>query len=1067
MSIFEAGMETTAETIPLPAPATMVSLPERRRASGTKVPAFFVLVLAFLLASFPARNSDVWLHLATGRALVEGNYQIGTEPFTYSETGSFWVNTSWLYDLVLYWFYVVLGTTALVVLKAILMVLLAGLLINTARPGKGSWLSLGTTALALVTIGPWMALKPICLSLLFLGFTIWFLERKTEKGSRGERATFFSYWPMLLLFAFWANLDAWFFLGPLTVALYFLGELLGGAVGPESGRAGIASTALSLPRKTWASLLAASLAVCLINPHHVRIFQVPFQTLFSEAATVLQQDPSLRQQFFAPLREVYFSGSMLHYPAGLAFWLLAMLTLVSFLLVFNGWPWRWGLTWAFFFVSSTGQTRLIPFFAVASAPILAGILAPLLDRPRPRWFPSTLGRLVRGLTFAGLLGISVAAWPGWIQGGSHGPRSWRVEIDQAVQQLGGQIARWQMDGKVPAAHVFGFSPESANYLAWACPRLKCFVNARLNLSEEGAAHFLAVRRGLLGRKSPAAPDRDWRAVLRDNQVHLLVIHASELGPAMDAMENLFPAFQECPLLLVRGRGAVFGWRDPVNSKKPDPYAGLMLDLKRDAFAADSRSTPGSSPGRDPTPMVWWDAFWRPRPAPSVDRDEATTFLTFFDASLELQNQRNLLLWQFKHSAELVAAASVGPAGLGCCVHLAPNAPLLASFRGGLDDGPAETLYLAVRAARRAVQENPDDAQAHFLLGESYHRLVKATRERSWAAVLKDIRTCQMLAAFHHAVRLKPGFAHAHERMAEFFQAMSYKDLALAHLRESYRHRLAASRAAARMPGESRVQAQKSLERLQKTIEALEKEVRTVQDRFLQSSSAKLRPLERATMAGNLGMFGMALDILLKSNIAAFGAGGLEMELQLLLHTGDVEKVKHWFNPEHHRLLGDSYYWIRAQMEAALGNYDEAVQALQEMSANRGSGGKGIGPPEQLALMLGNILLFEASGGPLKRFPAPTVSNFADKDLLSIQVSQVLDLMDKEAHSLVLQGALALEAGRNQRAAAYFRRALAFWSTPAGATFAAPQSQTGRRMARFFLNLLEDPPLANRPPQANP
>jgi tetratricopeptide (TPR) repeat protein len=757
---------------------------------------------------------------------------------------------------------------------------------------------------------------------------------------------------------------------------------------------------------------------------------------------------------------------MPHYLAGLAFWLLAVLTLMSFLLVFNGWPWRWGLTWAFFLVSSIVQTKLIPFFAAASAPILAGMLARFLDRPRIRWFSIALGRPFRAVAFVGLLGLSVAAWPGWIQRGHQGPRAWRVEIDQAMQQLGEQIARWQVDGKVPAAHVFGFSPESANYLAWVCPGLKCFVNSRLNLSERGAADFLAVRRRLLGRRSPAPPDRDWRAVLRDNQVNLLVIHASELGPAMDAMETLFPAFQECPLLLVRGRGAVFGWRDPAKSLQPDPYADVMLDLKREAFAADSRS-PLSSSGRDPTPMVWWDAFWRPRPAPSVARDEAATFLTFFDSSLELQSQKNLLLWQVKHSADLVVAAgSVGPAGLGCWVHLvAPDAPLLQWFRGGLDDGNAETLYLALRAARRAVQQNPDDPQAHFLVAESYRRLVKATRERSWVAVLKDTRTCQILAAYQYAVKLKPDFAHAHERLAEFFQAMGYKDLALAHMRETYRHRLAASRSAARVRGESRVQVQKSLERLQKSIEALDKEVRTVQDRFLQSSSANLRPLDRATMAGSLGMFGTALEILLKSDIAGFGAGGLDMELQLLLHTGDVAKVKDWFGPEHHKLLGDtSYYWIRAEMEAALGNYDEAVQALQDMSANRGPGTKRIGPPEQLALMVGNVLLFEASGGPLKRMPAPTVSNFADKDLLSIQASQVLDLMDKEANSLVLQGALALEAGRNQRAGGYFRRALAFWSTPAGATSAARQSQTGRRMARFFLDLLEDRPLENRPPQ---
>src|SRR5262245_28153464 len=40
-----------------------------------------VLALWFFLASFPARNTDLWLHMATGRALLEGKYQFGVAPF--------------------------------------------------------------------------------------------------------------------------------------------------------------------------------------------------------------------------------------------------------------------------------------------------------------------------------------------------------------------------------------------------------------------------------------------------------------------------------------------------------------------------------------------------------------------------------------------------------------------------------------------------------------------------------------------------------------------------------------------------------------------------------------------------------------------------------------------------------------------------------------------------------------------------------------------------------------------------------------------------------------------------
>ena len=57
------------------------------------------IVLAFLIASFAARNSDVWLHLATGQRLLTGEYRPGTDPFSYTGSERTWVNHSVLYDV--------------------------------------------------------------------------------------------------------------------------------------------------------------------------------------------------------------------------------------------------------------------------------------------------------------------------------------------------------------------------------------------------------------------------------------------------------------------------------------------------------------------------------------------------------------------------------------------------------------------------------------------------------------------------------------------------------------------------------------------------------------------------------------------------------------------------------------------------------------------------------------------------------------------------------------------------------------------------------------------------------
>src|SRR5438105_8450039 len=42
------------------------------------------IALTFLVASFAVRNTDFWMHLATGRLLASGGHQFGTDPFAYT-----------------------------------------------------------------------------------------------------------------------------------------------------------------------------------------------------------------------------------------------------------------------------------------------------------------------------------------------------------------------------------------------------------------------------------------------------------------------------------------------------------------------------------------------------------------------------------------------------------------------------------------------------------------------------------------------------------------------------------------------------------------------------------------------------------------------------------------------------------------------------------------------------------------------------------------------------------------------------------------------------------------------
>ncbi len=206
-----------------------------------------VLAFAFLVASSPVTNADFFRQIATGRLLLQGDYHFGVDPFTYTSEGESWVNHSWLFALLVYGLYQIpmIGGVAVVVGKALLVAALAEIMLRVGRrAGQSLWIPAACTALAVLTLSPRLFLQSVCLSFLFLGLTLWLLHRprrlreRVGQAFQPDRQAFQpdrqagkpdlrrSWWLLPPLFALWVNCDAWFFLGPLAVALYLVGELL-------------------------------------------------------------------------------------------------------------------------------------------------------------------------------------------------------------------------------------------------------------------------------------------------------------------------------------------------------------------------------------------------------------------------------------------------------------------------------------------------------------------------------------------------------------------------------------------------------------------------------------------------------------------------------------------------------------------------------------------------------------------------------------------------------------------------------------------------------------------------
>src|SRR5439155_24312906 len=148
--------------------------------STSLMASLFIALFAFLLGSLPARNADVWMHLAAGRHLAQGPEWFDTVPHL-PETRP---GATWLYDLSIYALYAMVGGPGLVLCKALLVVALALVLLRLAEAGAPGRIPTLCVLLALLAMSTRLLLQPSTVSYLLLTVAVWLVGR--DAGARPE-----------------------------------------------------------------------------------------------------------------------------------------------------------------------------------------------------------------------------------------------------------------------------------------------------------------------------------------------------------------------------------------------------------------------------------------------------------------------------------------------------------------------------------------------------------------------------------------------------------------------------------------------------------------------------------------------------------------------------------------------------------------------------------------------------------------------------------------------------------------------------------------------------------------
>lgn len=961
--------------------------------------ALAALALAGLIGSAVVRNADIWQHLAAGRMIARGELPFGAEPFNFTTAGQTWVNHAWGFDLGLYHVHESVGPAGVVATRAILVVLMAIAILLTRRPGAGLALPATAAAIAVVAANarlPFYQPSVVsCLALALLAF--WLHWSPRWSGWWGPAGVF-------LLQGYWVNHDAWFMLGPVLVLAYAVGSMC-----ESRSRVG-----------WWMTMAIAAVAGSLCNPWHVRAFVMPDELVPSFFAVPVPPEGFFQGYLANPLDGRY---ALRAGPApAWAFFALLVIGIISFIANLPARPWGRLAVWAVLAGLACWRSRFVPFFAIGATAFATLNLQDSLARLPMTPNRHQLGIFGRAVAALGVLALCGMAWPGWL-----GPRSTdpsrvarvglRLDVDPGLVAVATELAQ-----KKEADRCFTPAPEAACILAWYAPQVKTFVDPRWRLHADRVPEFVEARAPFpaleLGRSADFAATE---ATFRKHEVNSLLLVAPERvgGPAARA---LFAAPDRIPLLAMAGRATAFRTR-------PGPVG---LDPVPLAFAPQAAKAPVGLPDDDPRQPSDWDKYLQGPPSRPPELDESATWVEYAEA-----NETRFGLWmQAAQMAGIAGAAGLPPAALRY------PATTLVSPRTA---PPADRLaagVLAVRAARAARNERPDDAEASYRLAAAVKKFgsLESLSQLQYSSALQQARTRLPIGTAWGRDDVALAFELA-DRSAQWHMSRNHGDLALQDFKD-----------ALRLLNTPEVASKFDANAWQQTTAARRKQI----DQIDQEVAARKEQLDRQTqnqplmarvgLAVRMGLPGLALTELQQAAVSPDTAKSIDLlsGIEIMLRVGQAEEARRFLRmPAFEPITAVAparRTEVRAlKLKAAIGCGDDA-RAIEEINALLDEGRAREQDARRFALCViaGLGVGLDSTAQPaLARTSATVVLQRGFEEAVTVDFT-----LAERFELLSWRGLLALQAGDTRAARRSFTEALALPPTPGREVIELYQAQLG-------------------------
>lgn len=317
-----------------------------------------MLVFASGIHTLTSVNQDIGRHLALGKIIWETKSVPETNLFSYTAPDFPFINHHWFAEVLLFAADAAVGLKGIIVAKALLLAVAFALAFFAAYRKDIAVPALGAGLLAAAILVERTDARPEVLSFVFFGWYLFVLFRFPH--SRWV-------WTLPVVQALWANTHIYFFMGPVTYALFFLGNLARGEYRVSSfwrhphtliGMAVIAANALNpagLEGALYPLRVFDNYGYSVLEnqtPFFLRPFGYPQFTSYAlfigVAAVILLLATRWRQW-----KEFVFSAGLATVTIFLGFNMIRNFPLFALAMmpvgmsVFRSMPWRWiSVSWA-------------------------------------------------------------------------------------------------------------------------------------------------------------------------------------------------------------------------------------------------------------------------------------------------------------------------------------------------------------------------------------------------------------------------------------------------------------------------------------------------------------------------------------------------------------------------------------------------------------------------------------------------------------------------------------------------------------------------------------------------